>query len=300
MENSLCNPAFKERYNDQIPIRYLHGNAQHIGSRRHQQDCFGFSDPESAASQAHGGFLAVVCDGMGGMEHGDLASQTAVRTVIEAYGRKTPEESIPQALERSVHHANERVFAAAESLGVAEGAGTTLVAAVLYGTSLYYISVGDSALFHLSQGRLRMVNRPHVYANLLEQAVASGDLSREAAASHPEREALTSFIGVQTLREVDRNTEPWTVRDGETILLATDGMFKTLDPVEMQSCLAGHPQSWPAALVKRTLDKREEAQDNVTVVSVTLQSGPGTIFDSASEPAKAPRSREGFWRRWWL
>jgi len=300
VENRLGNPTSKERYNSEIPIRYLHGDAQHIGSRRHQQDSFGFSDPEDEAFQAHGGFVAVVCDGMGGMEHGDIASQTAMRTVLEAYGRKTPEESIPRALERSVHQANERVFATAASLGVAEGAGTTLVAAVLHGTSLYYISVGDSALFHLSKGCLRMVNRPHVYANLLEQAVASGDLSREAAASHPEREALTSFIGVQTLREVDRNIEPRPVRDGETILLATDGMFKTLDPVEMQSCLAGHPQSWPAALVKRTLDKRVESQDNVTVVSVTLQSGPGTIFDSAAEPARALRSRAGFWRRWRL
>jgi serine/threonine protein phosphatase PrpC len=296
VENGLDNPASQARYNNQIPIRYLHGHAQHIGSRNYQQDCFGFSDPESESFQAHGGFLAVVCDGMGGMEHGDLASQTAVRTVLEAYSRKTPRESIPEALERSVQQANERVFAAAASLGVAEGAGTTLVAAALQGTSLYYISVGDSALFHMSSGSLRMVNRPHVYANLLEQAVASGSLSREAAASHPEREALTSFIGVQTLREVDRNTGPWPVRDGETILLATDGMFKTLDPAEMQSCLAGHPQSWPAALMKRTLDKRAEGQDNVTVVSVTLQSGPGTIFDCVPPPARVPKA--GFWRRW--
>ena len=278
-------------------MRYLHGNAQHIGSRRQQQDSFGFSETECEAFQAHGGFLAVVCDGMGGMEHGDIASRTAVQTVLEAYSRKTPEESIPQALERSVHQANECVLAAAGRLGAFGGAGTTLVAAVFHGTSLYYISVGDSALFHLSKGCLRMVNRPHVYANLLEQAVASGSLSREAAANHPEREALTSFIGVQILKEVDRNTQPWPVRDGETILLATDGMFKTLDPVEMGSCLAGHPQSWPGALVKRTLDKRAEMQDNVTVVSVTLQSGPGTIFDSVAR-AGNHKSGAGFWRRW--
>ena len=279
-------------------MRYLHGDAQHIGSRRQQQDSFGFSDPLGEAFQAHGGFLAVVCDGMGGMEHGDIASQTAMRAVLEAYGRKTPEESIPRALERSVYQANEQVYAIAQSLGVAGSAGTTLVAAVLHGTSLYYISVGDSALFHLSKGRLRMVNRPHVYANLLAQAVADGTLSREAAANHPEREALTSFIGVQALKEIDRNTEAWPVRDGETILLATDGMFKTLDQAEMLSCLAGDPRSWPAALVKRTLDKHAEMQDNVTVVSVTLQSTPATIFDSAFERHQTIGSRRGFWRRW--
>jgi len=286
-KKSQSNPRSKGRYNGETPMRYLHGDAQHIGSRRYQQDFFGFSDSADQPFQAHGGLLAVVCDGMGGMEHGDIASQTAVRTVIEAYVRKTPEESIPQALERSVQQANERVFAIAKSLGVAGGAGTTLVAAVLHGTSLYYISVGDSALFHLSRGQLRMVNRPHVYANLLEQAVASGSLSREAAASHPDREALTSFIGVATLREVDRNTEPWPVRDGETVLLATDGLFKTLDGIEILSCLTGDPLSWPGALVQRTLDKREQGQDNVTVVAVTLQSAPRTS------------SIAGWWRRWW-
>jgi serine/threonine protein phosphatase PrpC len=89
------------------------------------------------------------------------------------------------------------------------------------------------------------------------------------------------------------------VRDGETILLATDGMFKTLDSAEIRSCLAGHPQSWPAALVKRTLEKREEMQDNVTVVSVTLQAAPETIFDSAFERHQTVGSRRGFWRRLW-
>jgi protein phosphatase len=261
-KKSRSNPRSKGRYNDKIPMCYLHGNAQHIGSRRHQQDSFGFSDGAGQAFQSHGGFLAVVCDGMGGMEHGDIASQTAVRTVIEAYVCKTPQESIPQALERSVQQANERVFAIAKSLGVAGAAGTTLVAGVLHGTSLYYISVGDSALFHLSRGRLRMISRPHVYADLLEQAVASGSLSREAAANHP-------------------------VRDGETVLLATDGLFKTLDGIEMLSCLTGDPLSWPGTLVQRTLDKREQGQDNVTVVAVTLQSAPRTS------------SIAGWWRRWW-
>src|SRR5271155_3011497 len=98
-------------------MSFLPGNAQHIGARSSQQDSFGFGDPEDKAFLAHGGFVAVVCDGMGGMEHGDAASRTAVRTFLEAYRRKSPEESVPEALERSAREANECVVEMAHDLG---------------------------------------------------------------------------------------------------------------------------------------------------------------------------------------
>jgi protein phosphatase len=254
-------------------MRYLPAHAQHIGSRNYQQDCFGFADPEAQSFLEHGGFLTVLCDGMGGMEHGDVASQTAVSVVLDAYAQKTPEESIPEALERSVRAANQRVIEAALHLGSKEGVGTTLVAAVLFKTSLYFFSVGDSGLFHVRNGHLQMVNRPHVFSNLLDQAAASGKISRAEAERHPERDSLTSFIGIKSLEEVDRNTEPWPIAEGETILLASDGMFKTLEPVEIVSCLKGHPQSWPTALVSRTLAQGHPGQDNVTVATVTFDTG---------------------------
>jgi serine/threonine protein phosphatase PrpC len=283
-------------------MRYLPAHAQHIGARHYQQDSLGLADPEDYAFLAHGGFLAVLCDGMGGMEHGDIASQTAVRAILDAYARKTPAESIPTALERSAREANERVIEAALNLGLKEGVGTTLVAAVLHAGFLYFISVGDSAVFHIRGGQLHMVNRPHVFANLLDQAADRGQISRSEAAQHPERESLTSFIGIHELQEIDHNTEPWPVAEGETILLASDGMFKTLDPAEILACLSGHPQSWPQALVSRTLAQRNPAQDNVTVVSVTLDSGalgewvpepPPSIFQVPPEPVPAAKTTPG-------
>jgi len=285
-------------------MRYLSGDAQHIGSRNYQQDCYGFSDLGDLDFIGHGGFLAVLCDGMGGMEHGDLASQAAVRALLDAYALKTPEETIPDALERGVREANRRVLAVAQSVGRREGVGTTLVAAVLHGNSLYFISVGDSALFHRSGGQLQMVNRPHVYGNLLDQAVARGVMSRDEADHHPERESLTSFIGIQLLQEIDHNTEPWPLREGETVLLASDGMFKTLEPGEIIACLKGHPQSWPRALVDQTLAKASPGQDNVTVLSVTLADDSmtawvpfpeGSVFSAPVHPESAPALAAARW-----
>jgi protein phosphatase len=262
-------------------MSFLPGNAQHIGARSSQQDSFGFGDLEDEEFLAHGGFVAVVCDGMGGMEHGDLAGRTAVRTFLDAYRRKNPSESIPAALERSVREANDRVVDMAHDLGAAESVGTTLVAAVLLDSrpgdkTMYFISVGDSGLFHVSGEQIQMVNRPHVFANLLDSAVTRGAMSKEQALAHPERESLTSFIGVEVLEEIDRNMDPWPIGDGDSILLASDGLFKTLTIEEILGCLNGHPQRWPDALVARTLAKNYEFQDNVTVLSVTARDQPIT------------------------
>lgn len=250
-------------------MRFLPGNAQHIGARHSQQDSFGFSDPSNEAFIAHGGFLAIVCDGMGGMEFGDEASRVAVKAFLEAYARKTAEETIPAALERSVRDANSQVVELAKRLGMKDGVGTTLVAAALHKNLMYYISVGDSGLFLCAPGEFRMINRPHVFANVLDAAVARGTMSREDAQTHPERESLTSYIGTEELEEIDRNVEPYIMHDGDTVLLASDGMFKTLSPEEIRACLAGDPQTWPEVLVAQTLAHKREYQDNVTVLSVT-------------------------------
>src|SRR5271165_4137966 len=190
-------------------MRILTANAQHIGTRHSQQDSFGFADPDDLEFLSHAGFLAIVCDGMGGMEHGDAAGHTAVDAFLKAYRRKTPEESIPQALERSAREANQEVVALATQLGLLENMGTTLVAAAVIPGAYYFISVGDSALYLVDHGQARMLNRPHVFANLLQKAVESGIMSREDADRHPERESLTSYIGAQKLEEIDHNLEPW-------------------------------------------------------------------------------------------
>src|ERR1700675_1789495 len=110
------------------------GNAQHIGARPQQQDAFGFSDPSDKAFVNHGGFLGVVADGVGGLTHGSEASQSAVRTFLQAYHQKSLGETIPEALARSLREANAAVLRVA-SAPSAEGAGTTLVAAVLHNQS---------------------------------------------------------------------------------------------------------------------------------------------------------------------
>src|SRR5579871_5655494 len=139
-------------------MRFLPANAQHIGDRHSQQDSFGFGDPDDRAFTSHGGFVALVCDGMGGMEFGDAASRAAAHAFLDSYKTKTAAESIPGALQRSTRAANDAVVTLAHEYGLSEGMGTTLVAAVLLDASLYYVSVGDSGLFLRRNGSLKMLN----------------------------------------------------------------------------------------------------------------------------------------------
>jgi len=267
-------------------MRFLAGNAQHIGARHSQQDSFGFADPSDSAFLEHGGFLAIVCDGMGGMECGDAASRTAVRAFLDAYSRKTSSETIPNALLRSVHEANQQVLALAAGLGLIEGIGTTLIAAALYERSMFYVSVGDSGLFYVNGSGIRMVNRAHIFANIRDAAVAQGTMSADDAARHPERESLTSYIGAQKLEEIDRNTDPIPLTEDDAILLASDGLFKTLTSDEMRAACIGPPQAWPESLVAATMAKKRDYQDNVTVLSMALDSARTASIPPTRNPAQ--------------
>ena len=248
---------------------YEFGNAQHIGRRETQQDAFGFSDPADAGFTAHGGFLAVVADGMGGLAHGDLASRTAVQSFLGAYAAKPVGEPVAGALARSLQTANQAVRAAQANAG-ADELGTTLVAAVLAADGLHWISAGDSALYLLRAGELTQLNAPHVYGRQLDQAAAAGRISAEAAAEDPQREALTSYLGLAALTEVDASVRPLPLAPGDTLLLASDGLFKTVPETEIAAESPVSLQDLCERLVERTLARQVSIQDNVTVLAVRI------------------------------
>jgi protein phosphatase len=253
-------------------MRFLHASAQHIGARNSQEDSLGFADPKDRKFLAHGGFLAVLCDGMGGLDYGAEASSAAVSAFLEAYRAKPPEETIPAALNRCVRHANDRVTALAKELNAQDGVGTTLIAAVLHKSSLYYVSVGDSGLFHFAKGAIRWINHPHVFSTLLDEAVARGAISQKEALEHPDRAALTSFIGAEPLVDIDTSPDSIRLSAGDTVLIASDGLFNTLSMREIRGAMEGDPRKWADALVAQTLEKQNEYQDNVTVLALTLLS----------------------------
>jgi serine/threonine protein phosphatase PrpC len=264
-------------------IRFVPANAQHVGSRQNQQDSFGFSDLTNAAFIEHGGFVAIVADGMGGLSHGDAASRLAVKAFLETYATKMIGETIPETLFRSLQAANNAVFGHAVSVGSPGDVGTTLIAVALQPEGLYWISVGDSTIYLHRNGTLIVLTTSHIYGHVLDQRVERGEISVEQARSDPQREALTSYVGAQEIAQVDRNVRPFPIQVGDMIVLASDGLFKTLPESEIVMTLNDHGIHAADELVRKTLATQREHQDNVTVCIVRVE-------DAATASSKPPIS----------
>jgi protein phosphatase len=273
-------------------MKLIPGNAQHIGSRTEQQDSFGFSDPENANFLQHGGFLAVLADGAGGMEHGGAASRLAIEIFLGAYQDKSEHETIAAALERALLAANDAVQALAEGENCPDNVATTLVAAVVHRNGLYWIAVGDSALFLYRGEVLSLLTESHTYARRLDEQVAAGLISREAALSHPEREALTSYVGGKEIEEIDKNATPMELLSGDRIVLASDGLFKTLGAHEIAVELANRdPQQACEALVQKVLEKGRKHQDNTTVLCIEVEKEENDHLGASQQAPKTASSR---------
>ncbi|MFN7922625.1 MAG: protein phosphatase 2C domain-containing protein [Bryobacteraceae bacterium] len=280
-------------------MTYAAGNAQHIGARTSQQDSFGFTSLADAEFVRHGGLLAVLADGMGGMAHGDAASRAAVHAFLTAYRAKTADEPPAAALARALDDANAAVCELAEQLGARGETGTTLIGAVLLGDTLEWVSVGDSGLFLFHDEAFVRLNEFHTHARDLDAQVAAGLVAAEVAAADPQRDALTSFVGMGALAHVDRSLRPLPLDPGDSILLASDGLFKVISAGEMTQAMHGNLQQRCDGLVEAVTAKRAPQQDNVTVLMLgTVAEVPAPLALPKTEVMAAlppPRRSRATW-----
>ncbi|MBL7979037.1 MAG: serine/threonine-protein phosphatase [Bacteroidetes Order II. Incertae sedis bacterium] len=275
-------------------------NAQHIGQREQQQDAFGFSDLGDVELVKNFGALVVVADGMGGMAMGQEASNLAKQVVLHTFAQPQPGESPADLLLRATHAANEAVYQMANAAGLAHLAGTTLVAAVVKDLHLYWISVGDSRIFLYRRQELAPLNIEHVYSRVLNQQVKAGILTIDQAALNPEKNALTSFIGMANLVEIDRNVHAFPLEEGDVVLLCSDGLHGTLNEHEIADVLDLHPNDAAEHLVQLTLDRNHPHQDNVTVALLKVgDKRPQAATKPGIMPPPMPHTPKknpyGFW-----
>ncbi|GHV54470.1 hypothetical protein FACS1894216_14560 [Synergistales bacterium] len=265
-------------------LRVIPANAQHQGMRSEQQDAFAFSSPDSE-NRYHAGFLAVVADGMGGMSRGREAAHIASQVFIEAYSGKREDESIPDALKRAAFEANDAVKALAEETSEIGEVGTTLVAAVARADRLYWLSVGDSRIYKLDAESTAQLNEEHNLRNKLCRLANGGFLDAEEVEANPQKEALTSYIGIENLTEIDMPEKPLIVKKGDQIVLCSDGLYKSMNDKEIFSAARGALNDDPAAaLVDGAMDKGLRHQDNITVL--VLSFGEPEAEERAEEPPK--------------
>jgi serine/threonine protein phosphatase PrpC len=226
-----------------------------IGCRRsNNEDYFGY---DLAAG------LFVVCDGMGGLEAGEVASSTAVRELLEYFRQSGQNAEFEQRLHDSILHANKKVRALAQSREGLHGMGTTLVSAYVNSRKLVIGNVGDSRAYLLRGGECVQITHDHSY---IAEQVRQGRMSAEEAGSSPLQSLITRAVGTADGVEPDIFTAD--LEDGDMLLLTTDGLTRYADCERIASMMRSTPDLQGAcrALIDAAL--RQGAVDNVTCVLV--------------------------------
>ena len=245
-------------------MKIIPGNAQDIGARANQEDSFGFSDLHDRGFKRHGGVMMVLCDGMGGLADGAVASRVAVDAALRGYTRKLPSEDIPSALERVVREAHDAVCAAFPN---GESGGATIVAAVVCADLLYWVSLGDSRLYLVRRDApMQQLTVDHNVANL-EHHTTLGETPRSEALSTANPEALTSYLGSPYPSRPDGNRGGMPLLPGDRIVACSDGVYRGLSPEAMAaSALHGRPMAAAEHMIKSVLEQEIPHQDNLTAV----------------------------------
>ena len=239
------------------------GCLRNIGDRPDQQDSFAVSDLKDEALCAQRGILLTLADGMGGLENGAAVSSLLVDAMQESFLTRPVDASPAPWLLELLGDANRQVNHFLEGKAPS---GSTLVVALILGNQLYHLSVGDSRLYLARGGGLIPLNREQTYGRKLDLMLLKEVLPASAIAAHPQRRALTSYVGMGDLEGVDRNTIPVTLLPGDTVLLLSDGVFGTLSEEEIADALHADAETAAIRLERMVLEHHKPHQDNFSAV----------------------------------
>lgn len=211
--------------------------------------------------------LFVVADGMGGARAGEVASEMAIAAFREGADLGSSPERM---LAETTQAANRRIHDLARTDETRAGMGTTLTAAVLSHDEVATGHVGDSRLYRLRDGRLERLTTDH---SLVEELVSRGQLTPEAAETHPQRSVITRALGPEPDVQVDTFTAPG--RDGDVYLLCSDGLTGMVDEQRVGDILRASDTLERAADALVDAANEGGGRDNITVVLFRLGEDEG-------------------------
>ena len=256
------------------------------GAREKNEDRMGYCYTRESG-------LFLLADGMGGHPEGEVAAQLALQTVSALYQKEArpvvrdPSEFLSIAL-MAAHH---QIMRYASEKGMLDTPRTTLVAAILQGTSATWVHCGDSRLYVVRNGELLTRTRDHSY---LEQQ-SSGVIKLERI----NRNILFTCLGSPT-KPVFDITGPVPLQQGDRLLLCSDGLWGSVSDAEIVQHLGAKPVAESAPdLVELALRNGGATCDNVTVIALewetpdVFESTHGVSTDSISDGVFASTIQAG-------
>ncbi|GGE16799.1 serine/threonine phosphatase stp [Marinithermofilum abyssi] len=210
--------------------------------------------------------VAVVADGMGGHQAGDVASQSAVRIIRQRLMSLSPRmdtNELRRRSEEAVLAANREVYQMAASHKGYKGMGTTVITAVLSPEEVVLAHIGDSRAYLLHNEGLYQLTEDHSLVNVLKK---HGEITEEEAKVHPQRNVLVRALGTNEEVEADMIVTPW--YEGDTLLLCSDGLYNMVGVDEIGTILTSglSVQEQSDLLVEKALEAG--GVDNISVILI--------------------------------
>lgn len=239
------------------------GMSSIIGTRKYQQDSIYGKVYQNMRA------LAVICDGMGGMNGGEIASKTAVDTLVHDFNRDINISNIPDFFKKEAIKLDECVTELEDEYGNPLGGGSTIVSIIANGNELYWLSVGDSRIYIIRNHEIKAVNQDHNFRMQLDAMLAAGKITAEEYKQEEHQaEALISFLGIGGLSLMETNVKPFTLKMNDIVLLCSDGLYKRLSNKEILKIIEDNSYDMQKAAVTLTdivMQKTERNQDNTSV-----------------------------------
>ncbi|MDX6271939.1 MAG: family protein phosphatase [Acidobacteriota bacterium] len=210
--------------------------------------------------------IFAVADGVGGAQAGEVASQTAVEVLGEAFRHHQDGDDIEDLMEIAIQRANASIYQMSHEQRQLSMMATTIVALHLDGRRATIGHVGDSRLYRLKPGgRLERETEDH---SVVEEEVRAGRMSPEQAANHPSRNVISRALGAEQAVEVDMKTIE--VEDGTIFLLCSDGITRHIPDEELNTLLNGGDSLNATCEEMKRLCYERGAEDNLTAVIIRV------------------------------
>lgn len=219
-------------------------------------------DAYCAGAFLSGDVWAVVCDGMGGVSGGQVASQMCVKRISEAiergYRQGMTVNSAKNLLVSAINAANSEIFEESVRNTQLRGMGTTIVAVMVLGKIAVIAHVGDSRAYMIND-QIKRITKDHSLVQLL---LDTGKITEEMAKVHPERNVITRAIGSENF--VDTEIDVVDIEENSTILICTDGLNGYVD----DSVILETANKYGDLSAEKLVETANQAggRDNVTVV----------------------------------
>lgn len=249
-------------------MSYQVANLQGIGARESQEDSFAFVNAMDVTRIRDNGLFAVLADGMGGMLDGKKVSEAAVAVLLEEFDRMDRQQDLGRQLRESVYRADSQLYGWFGGSG-----GTTLTACIFFEEKLYFASVGDSFLYLKRGNGIYRLNREQTYRQTLYlRQIEEGRLTPEYADRDPDAARLSEFLGSGSLGEIDGFQQPWTLHNGDLLLLCSDGIGGILTERELFGCLEEPAPEQACKRMEQEIQKRGCVyQDNYTALVISCK-----------------------------